>query len=205
MAGTLGALVLDKDEGPCLLSNNHVLCFEDRLPKGTHILQPGSADGGQDPDSWIGAFYRATALRKARSDAERMDAALAVIKPGCHTDPRALKIGKLKSPMPVARNMLLDHPVVKSGRSTGLTRGEITDVSIDAFVEYYSDTLHLEKLIAIETSSQSSFADVGDSGSMVISEQQSAPVGLVIGRDHKRTLAHTMEDVLRRLEVTIMT
>jgi len=45
MAGTFGAVVKDKD-GLYVLSNNHVLADENRLPLGSPIFQPGLLDGG---------------------------------------------------------------------------------------------------------------------------------------------------------------
>src|SRR5262245_57274345 len=45
MAGTFGALVRDAS-GTYLLSNNHVLANENRLPAGSPIFQPGLLDGG---------------------------------------------------------------------------------------------------------------------------------------------------------------
>ena len=49
VAGTFGALVRDETNS-YILSNNHVLADEGRLPPGSPIFQPGLLDGG-DPDT----------------------------------------------------------------------------------------------------------------------------------------------------------
>lgn len=51
-AGTLGCLVR-KDGRLHVLSNNHVLANSNDAAEGDAILQPGSADGGRDPDDRI--------------------------------------------------------------------------------------------------------------------------------------------------------
>jgi hypothetical protein len=58
-AGTLGCLVTDlTDNSLCILSNNHVLANENLGNPGDAILQPGSFDGGVDPDDRIATLKR---------------------------------------------------------------------------------------------------------------------------------------------------
>lgn len=51
-AGTLGCLV-ERDGALHVLSNNHVLANSNDASEGDPIIQPGSADGGGDPDDRI--------------------------------------------------------------------------------------------------------------------------------------------------------
>jgi hypothetical protein len=58
-AGTLGSLVTDlSDKTTCILSCNHVLANENAANIGDPILQPGSFDGGTDPDDRIATLKR---------------------------------------------------------------------------------------------------------------------------------------------------
>lgn len=52
-AGTLGCIVY-RDSQSYILSNNHVLANENRASVGDPILQPGSYDGGRNPEDIIG-------------------------------------------------------------------------------------------------------------------------------------------------------
>ncbi len=58
-SGTLGCLVTDLTDGSlCILSNNHVLANENLGVAGDAILQPGSFDGGVDPDDRVATLKR---------------------------------------------------------------------------------------------------------------------------------------------------
>lgn len=58
-AGTLGTIVTDRNTGEKLiLSNNHVLANSNDAAKGDNILQPGPADGGQNPADMIAHLER---------------------------------------------------------------------------------------------------------------------------------------------------
>ena len=52
-AGTIGCLVIRNNNHLCILSNNHVLADSNRGKTGDLILQPGTADGGRQPDDVI--------------------------------------------------------------------------------------------------------------------------------------------------------
>ncbi len=63
-AGTLGTIVTDRLTGEKLiLSNNHVLANSNNALVGDAILQPGPADGGQNPADMVARLERFIALR----------------------------------------------------------------------------------------------------------------------------------------------
>lgn len=63
-AGTLGTIVTDRRTGEKLiLSNNHVLANSNDALIGDPILQPGPADGGQNPGDMVARLERFTRLR----------------------------------------------------------------------------------------------------------------------------------------------
>ena len=58
-AGTIGAMVFDRDTGePLILSNNHVLANSNDAQIGDVILQPGPTDHGARPDDSVAQLYR---------------------------------------------------------------------------------------------------------------------------------------------------
>lgn len=63
-AGTLGAMVTDKQTGErLLLSNNHVLANSNDALVGDAILQPGPTDGGQNPADRVATLERFIRIR----------------------------------------------------------------------------------------------------------------------------------------------
>lgn len=63
-AGTLGAIVTDRNSGEKLiLSNNHVLANSNDALVGDPILQPGPTDGGQNPGDIVARLERFIPLR----------------------------------------------------------------------------------------------------------------------------------------------
>ncbi len=63
-AGTLGTIVTDRTTGEKLiLSNNHVLANSNDSLVGDPILQPGTADGGQNPADVVARLERFVTLR----------------------------------------------------------------------------------------------------------------------------------------------
>lgn len=63
-AGTLGTIVTDRTTGEKLiLSNNHVLANSNDAQVGDAILQPGTADGGQNPPDMVARLERWVKIR----------------------------------------------------------------------------------------------------------------------------------------------
>ncbi len=63
-AGTLGTIVTDRITGEKLiLSNNHVLANSNDSQVGDPILQPGAADGGQNPADVVARLQRFVTIR----------------------------------------------------------------------------------------------------------------------------------------------
>jgi hypothetical protein len=63
-AGTLGAIVTDRQTGErFILSNNHVLANSNQSLVGDPILQPGPTDGGQNPGDMVARLERFIQLR----------------------------------------------------------------------------------------------------------------------------------------------
>jgi hypothetical protein len=73
--------------------------------------------------------------------------------------------------------------IAKSGRTTGLTCGAISAVSVDVTVDYYDDCAETRPYLTKTFTNQigltgNAFSDAGDSGSLVVDVTNAEPVGL---------------------------
>ena len=124
-AGTIGCLVFDNADGtPYILSNYHVL----QGPEGAigdEVVQPGPFDDNRTHLNRLGVLVRSHLGHAG-------DCAVATIE-GRGLDPTIIDLGikveKLGEPE-------LDDLVIKSGRTTGVTRGIVTRVHTISRIDY---------------------------------------------------------------------
>jgi hypothetical protein len=122
-AGTIGAIVFNRTTcRPMILSNWHVLAGASAAAVGETILQPGRVDGGTQ------AVATLTAMRL---DA-RMDAAVATLNGVRGHSRDLLGLGTISGIDTATLGML----TVKSGRTTGITRGVVDGVSMSTSINY---------------------------------------------------------------------
>ena len=81
-AGTLGARVIDGNGNVYALSNNHVYANVNDAGIGDNALQPGTVDGGIDPDDAIGTLFDYERIDFSLFGANTMDAAIVLTTPG---------------------------------------------------------------------------------------------------------------------------
>jgi hypothetical protein len=203
-AGTIGAVVRDSsktDNGKrYILSNNHVLANNNSALAGDAIWQPGKFDGGT-PSDQIGTLARFVPLDFAGGD-NRMDAAIAEITPGVVVDDLCA-IGPLAGRVTPTRNLT----VLKHGRTTGLTRGVITDVDADIRVNYpgFGAALFINTVVVRGLPPTSPFSAGGDSGSLIVDAAHKACALLFAGSTAADvTFANPLATVLRRLRVRLL-
>lgn len=171
-AGTIGAIVRKRgriDDG-CryILSNNHVLANCNNARIGDAILQPGPTDGGQIGADEIGTLARFVPIEFGGDD-NAVDVALAEVD-GSTVLANIYAIGDIHGTVRAQRRMV----VQKHGRTTGLTRGIVDDVSADIRVEYkggksalFSDTVAVRGIPPTVP-----FSAGGDSGAAVVDESR---------------------------------
>lgn len=226
-AGTLGCLVSRKGE-VFILSNNHVLADSNNAPLGSPILQPGKYDGGglidriatlesfvplvfvgSDEGCKIGQtlakmanFFARKAHRHTRLNAistrevtNRVDAAIARPVDLNMVKNEILELGKISG----WENADLGMKVKKSGRTTGVTSGEITQVDVMTNVQYGEKIALFVDQLMIEPGG---FSGGGDSGSAVLSEDNNLVALLFAGSD-ECTVINPIEFVFIDLEVGI--
>jgi len=182
-----------------ILSNNHVLADESRLPAGAPIFQTGLLDLP------AGAVQRQIArLSKFipfNQQALKIDCAIAEeVTPNILSN-QILYIGAPKGTAPAKTNMA----VHKFGRTTAYRPGTIRMVSTDVTVSYETGSFVFEDQIVIVGANGAAFSDAGDSGSLILERESQMAVGLLFAGSPSHTLANHIDDVLQALGVTLET
>jgi hypothetical protein len=229
-AGTLGAVVRDRDSGARLiLSNNHVLANGNNASSEDPILQPGTADGGREESDtlallerfapiayslepatcglargvadlanllaqWMGSKHRLQAIRADPSAVNRVDAAVARPLDEAAVSDDILDIGRVVGTLAPT----LGLRVRKSGRTTGLTSGEITVIEATVDVGYDDRLARFEGQILTGPMSEP-----GDSGSLLVAADSLQAVGLLFAGSAQTTIYNPIAEVLSALAVAI--
>lgn len=195
VTGTLGAIVR-RNGDDFLLSNNHVLAFENRLPVGSPILQPGMRDGGALADHQVGELTEFVPLG---SSGNQVDAAIATLNVTFESQP---SYGvEISSSVPTDAEM---HQIVhKLGRSTGYTIGKIVDLAADIPVRFFNKVYRFEDQVLIEGIGKP-FADDGDSGALVVDRGTGVPTALLFAGSIEFAAANHLTDVISALGVEIV-
>jgi hypothetical protein len=178
-AGTLGAFVKDRASGAVhILSNNHVLAAENQAQLGDDVLQPGKYDHGIDPASAVANLARFIPISFAGPNL--VDGAVAQIAPSVNYDPRSLGARGNLSGGRITPLSLYEN-TYKVGRTTGLTQGKITAIEVENItVTYDKGSALFDEQVEIESANGRPFASDGDSGSLVVDENNLA-IGIIFG------------------------
>jgi hypothetical protein len=187
-SGTLGALVTIGSADLFLLSNNHVFAGCNHVPREQPIMSPSNNDGraGIQAPREIGRHSRIVELRSGTPE---------FVPPGnCDIALARTVNANIVSSWQGDPNTGYDTPsstippvsfmrVKKFGRTTGLTFGDMeTEVSaplpVQYSAKYFSGTVWFEKVWAVRNVN-GPFAQRGDSGSLVVTEDGLSAVGLV--------------------------
>jgi hypothetical protein len=199
-SGTLGALIEDGNGKQYLLSNNHVLARSDHASVGDSVVQPGLIDNNCTPNGDgagtlpVGALTTWLPLDSSLTNA---DAAIAEVASRT-VDPtgRILELGSrepdgtltaappgISSTAGKGEVAGLQMRVAKSGRTTGLTCGGVSAVSVDVSVDYFRDCAETQPYLTKTFTNQIAvsgdrFTDAGDSGALIVDAENAEPVGL---------------------------
>ncbi len=200
---------------------------DNRAKLGDPILLPGPHDGGTLSDDVIAKLYKFKPVQKVygQSSCARaasaefwanafcqllapaykvkffrqseggnlIDAALAKPVNPDKINPRIMEIGEVRGVAEAEVGM----PIIKSGRTTGLTEGTIQAVHVTVQVE-------------MEDGEQAAFQDQvlatpmsqgGDSGALVLDDQRRA-VGLLFAGSDKTTVFNRIQNVMGQLDIT---
>lgn len=201
--GTLGAL-LEKEGGLYILSNNHVLGRLNQAEIGESISQPGLNDTkceskGKDV---VGVF--AGSKRLKLNGTNKADVAIAATSPDMvSADGSILGLG---IPGNDTVKPKVGAAVVKSGRTTGVTRSFVRDVNVTGFVTFpkacgddSEESVRFKKVFLI---AGGDFSAGGDSGSVIYEDTAKCPraMGLLFAGTDDFTAANRMTDVLKAVK-----
>ena len=216
--GTLGALVTRKGEhGIFVLSCSHVLSACDVIRRGMPILTPAPEDAkpeGPLPLS-VARLTKTIPMQHGHYSHENLceiDAAVGEV----------VNLGYLTSWQGTDDDFGYDTPahvadptfpmkVKKFGRTTGLTHGFITGIgagnmAVPYEAKTFKGTMWFKNHVAVATNSRNPFALPGDSGSLVVTEDGQAAVGLLFSISGKGDKAYIIpiRRVLEAFEATLM-
>jgi hypothetical protein len=213
-AGSIGGRVADGAGNVFLLSNNHVLANSNDASTGDAIYQPGPYDGGTASDQ-IGTLFAFQAIDFSGGN-NTIDAAIALTtrdntSNATPTDdayglPNAAIFGDANSDGVFDNKAaLLGLPVQKYGRTTALTRGQITGINATLSICYevlfifcVKPATFVDQLI-IEPGS---FSGGGDSGSLIVTDDSNRnPVALLFAGSDTETIGNRIDLVLNRFGV----
>jgi hypothetical protein len=195
MAGTFGLLV-KKNGKTFILSNNHVLADEGRLPIGDPIFQPGLLDQGNPATDQIASLSEFVALQAGAANV--VDAAIAEILPGM-----AIRDILVIGPPQGTADAAFDMVVHKFGRTTSYTAGRITSLETDVNVEYETGTFMFSDQILIQGNNGSQFSAAGDSGSAIVERASGKVVGLLFAGSNTHTIANHIGEVFKALSISL--
>ena len=226
-AGTLGCWVI-KNGQKVILSNNHVLANSNDAEIGDAILQPGPYDGGSFPQDHIANLMQFVPIsfQGDPSECQFANAVVSVFNLGCrligsYTRYRVTKIqaednlvdAAIAAPLNVAdvKDEILNigpiqgtvqgqlgMAIKKSGRTTGLTTGEIQQVDVTANVQYGAGQVAVftDQLLA------GAMSQGGDSGSAILNESNRL-TGLLFAGSDTTTIINRIENVFSALGVSL--
>lgn len=208
-SGTFGALVRNAENKLFILSNNHVLAACNHTPKGMPISSPSNVDSkpGRRAPSEIGRHYDIVELRSGEPtlvNCAEIDAAIAEVTNDMNVSSwQGSDIIGYDTPstvFPLKSGMR----VKKFGRTTGLTFG-----TVEALVPYnmalpyknknFSALVWFKDVWTVRSDANSQFALPGDSGSLVVTEDGGAAVGLLFAGRANYGIIIPIQKVLDRL------
>jgi hypothetical protein len=203
-AGTLGAIVR-KNKKLYILSNSHVLANSGKGQKGDGILFPGKDDGGKLDADTIAQLEDFIAFQLGGDFTNSADCAIAAILDD-RLDEVKQEIYKIGLPSGIAKPKR-GMQVVKVGRTTGETVGEVKDVHFRMQIEYPNS---LGKVGFLDQVFCSRYSMGGDSGALVLESDTMKAVGLHFAGfpDKKKEMGsvfNPIQSVLEGLKVTLVT
>jgi len=213
-AGTVGARVT-KGTDVFALSNNHVYADSNNALLGNNALQPGPIDGGVNPTDAIGTL---SDFEPIKFDPSACDASLGAADPDCNTMDAAIVLSSTamlgNATLPDGYGVPNDQTagasvgqlVKKYGRTTSLTSGEVAEINVtldvcyEVWIIFCLKSARFVDQVAI---SPGSFSEGGDSGSLIVTQNDNRPVALLFAGGNTRTFGNPIGPVLSRFNVNV--
>jgi hypothetical protein len=211
-AGTLGSRAIGLsspwNNRHLILSNNHVLADSNAGRVGDSIVQPGPADGGRHPGDQIAILARWAPINFGGAP-NFVDAAIGWawhdrIRGGQYYLSGGAPAYYSTGTAPLAAS--LGMTVGKSGRTTALTQGRVTQIGVSVNVNYGGGRVALfRNQIAIQSVNANPFSAGGDSGSLIWQWASGVrPVALLFAGGGGVTFANPIGAVLAALDIRLL-
>jgi len=198
-AGTLGMVTYDDK----ILSNAHVIAMNPKthefLATGTSILQPGSLDGGGSEDR-VGELADYIPIDFDPDAENYADAAIGSIDGGVEVSPGEQFCEGGNYWVEGWTEVSQGDVVRKSGRTTGVTTGEVLYTSASVVVSYGSRAAYFVDQIVVAQENYS-FASPGDSGSAVDKDEEF--VGLLFAGSENSAVICKAEHIIEGLSIAV--
>lgn len=203
-AGTLGAIV-KKGGKFYALSNSHVLARSGVAQKGDKIIYPARNDGGNLNADVVAELEDFITFQLGGDFVNRVDCAIAVLLPEKLADlvQDIYQIGLPTGTAKPKRGM----QIVKAGRTTGKTLGEVRDVNFRLQLNYPDG---IGKIGFLDQVFCTRYSAGGDSGALVLESQSMKAVGLHFAGfpDQNKEMGsvfNPIQEVLKALKVRLVT
>jgi len=192
-SGTLGCRLVSTDatEAPVYyaLGNNHIFAGLNLAPAESPAIQPGLADSGCDSpeENQIGWLARSQLVQFGNLP-NRIDAALVRVTP--ETVGNSTPSGFYGTPRSQHLAPMVGLLTRKVGRSTGQTNGRIALINTSIYVNYGTGSVLFtgQSLVAARSPS-TVIAQGGDSGSLMVTDPNNSPVGLLFSTNSSGSVA----------------
>ena len=202
-AGTISCRVVDGAGNVYALSNNHVYALENRAPLGSRVLQPGRYDTRRYQvleANVIGHLFDWERIVLSETASNLIDAAIAdsnVSLLSNSTPPDGYG-----TPLSTTVPASVRQSVQKYGRTTRLTKGSVDAINATLKVSYSSGTARFVDQIIVKAPG---FIKPGDSGSLLVTDPDRAPVGLLFAGnpDGSYAIANRIDLVLDAFGVEV--
>ncbi|HET6883526.1 MAG TPA: hypothetical protein VFI31_25465 [Pirellulales bacterium] len=220
--GTLGCFVVTGGGKNAILSNNHVVAGENRGLRGAdQILQAGGVTVGADLVATLTDFIALVTSPAGGLPAlgnvhfNDIDAGIAELSASISfnqrylatraiTDPTTGIATPLTAPSGTATAAVGDR-VFKVGRTTGLTYGEVIDITtVVGPVQYGPRTCWFRRCFTVIDPRGGQFSDLGDSGSAIVKESTGEVLGLLFAGNGVDSYACPIDTVLSALSCSMV-
>ena len=200
-AGKLADPILQPGAADGGRADEDILAFLERFESLRFMEEPASC-GIAQAVAWVanaiarllGSHHRLEVIRRDLTAVNVIDAALARPVDELRIDPQILGIG----PILGTRAAQLGMAVRKSGRSTGLTTGEVEVLEATVTIGYGDRQARFEGQIV-----SGAMSAPGDSGSILVAADGPQAVGLLFAGSDQATIYNPIDQVLQRMQVVL--
>lgn len=168
------------------------------IPELRFVSASRRLPGPEDVDNIIGSIVQGLTRPLTNNVIDAAIALSSSVSLGKATPP-----GGYGTPMSTTATAPIGMPVMKYGRTTGLTHGQVYAIDATVNVRYSAGVARFVHQIVI---TPGTFSAGGDSGSLIVVDgtvDTRKPVGLLFAGSSSYTIANPIDDVLMNFGVTI--